>query len=146
MNRRSQRGATLVESTVALAIVSLTVAGLSSALLPATHRLTGDARTLALQRACDRALREARDILKYDGSSLVSNEAAISVPVPGGSPLPATVQLTVTPQAGGTAIVVTARTAGGSGASASTIVAARAPQPGSTFAPAQTAAAPTGAP
>jgi hypothetical protein len=146
VNARSQCGATLAEAAVALAIVSLTVAGISGALLPAARRMTGDARSLALQRACDRALREARDILKYDGSSLAANEATISVPMPGGSPLAATLRLTVTPQAAGTAIVVTASADGVSGASASTVVAARAPQPGGTFAPAQIVAAPTGAP
>lgn len=146
MNCNGQRGATLVESTVALAIVSLTVAGLSSALLPATHRLTGDARTLALQRMCDRTLREARDALKYDGSSLVSSEAIVAVPMPGGSPLAATVQLTVTPQSDGIAVAVSASADGAASARASTVVTARAPQPGSTFAPARTVAAPTGAP
>lgn len=146
MDARSQCGATLAEAAVALAIVSLTVAGISGALVSAARRMTGNARTLALQRACDRALREARDILKYDGSSLVANEATISVPMPGASPLAATIQLIMTPQADGTAIVVTASADGASSARASGVMTARAPQPGSTFAPAQTVAAPTGAP
>lgn len=137
MNARSQCGATLAEAAVALAIVSLVIAGLSSALLPAAHRLSGDARTAALQRLCDRTLREARDVLKYDGSSVLSRTVTLSE---------ATVDLRVTSGASGTLIAVTATASDGTSARASTTIAARAPQPGSTFASGTTVAAPTGAP
>lgn len=137
MNARSQCGATLAEAAVALAIVSLVIAGLSSALLPAAHRLSGAARTAALQRLCDRTLREARDVLKYDGSSVLSRTVTLSE---------ATVDLRVTSGASETLIAVTATANDGTSARASTTIAARAPQPGSTFAPGTTVAAPTGAP
>ncbi len=137
MNARSQCGATLAEAAVALAIVSLAIAGLSNALLPAAHRLTGDARTAALQRICDRTLREARDVLKYDGSSIFSRTVTTSE---------AMIELRVTPGANETAIAVTAMAADGTSSQANATISARAPQPGSTFTPGGIVAAPTGAP
>lgn len=147
MNACRQSGATLAEAAVALAIVSLVAGSVLAALLPASHHLAGDARSAALQRLCDRAVREARDVLKYDGSSVTARAVSTTVPVAGASPLAATVELLATKDASSTTIVVTATAADGAfTAQARATIAARAPQPGRTYAPAAPVAAPTGAP
>ena len=145
MRSHSQSGATLVEAIVATGIVALAIGAALGVAAPAVRRLAPDARDAALSQLVRRELATARDLLKYDGTTLAPNAIATTVPVNGASPMPVALQLDVRIVVGATFVSITA---GGEGrvATASATFAARAPQPGSTVAPAGLVAAPTGAP
>lgn len=145
MTRRSQRGSTLAETLVATAVLTAAIGGALAVAIPATHRLGPDPRTDALQRLADRELGVARDLLKYEGATIVPNAVATTVPLPDGTPEPASLSLSVRAGSDGTAVTVVASDAERS-ATASATVAARAPLPGSTVVPDGLVAAPTGAP
>jgi hypothetical protein len=138
---------TLAEAATTTAIVALATGAILTAVLPAVRGERTDARDVALGQLVERDARAARDVLKYDGSSLVPATAATTIPLPGASPLPVTVQLVLDTVGVSTTITVTASTVDGAHtARAQAIIAARAPQPGRTFAPAGLVAQPTGAP
>ncbi len=156
---------TLAEVTISVAIAAIAIGGTLTAFIFAVRALAPDARDAAMQQAADRELRIARDILKYEGSSLVPAAVQTSVPIPNASPLPVLLSLTVSgagrdqdgsmsPRTGGAkaataarTVTITAKEMGGPRvASAQAVIATRAPQPGETFTAPQSAAAPTGAP
>jgi hypothetical protein len=142
-----QRGSSLAESIVAAAIVTLAIGAALGAAAPALHHLSPDARSTALAQVAARELAIATDIAKYDGSTLTPNAIATTVPLSGATPFPATINMSVSPVGSGLSITITAAAADGSQSSTvAATVAARAPQPGSTFAPSVGVPAPTGAP
>lgn len=145
MRAHSQSGATLLETIVATAIAALAIGAALGVAAPAVRRLAPDARTAALRQLVRRELSTARDLLKYDGSTLEPNAIATDVPIPNATPLTADLRLDVRAVAGATLVTVTA-TAVGLTESESATIAARAMQPGSTIAPAALVPAPTGAP
>jgi hypothetical protein len=123
---------TLAEAAAATAIVALATGAILAAALPAVRGMRADARDVALSGLVNGEVRAARDILKYDGSSLVPTTVATTLPLSGASPVP---------------ITFTASTTDGAHtAQAQAVIAARAPQPGRRFAPAGLVAQPTGAP
>jgi Tfp pilus assembly protein PilE len=141
------RGITLVEVAIAVGIVAIAVGGLFGAVLPAVRNLTLDADDAALQAYVDGEMRTARDVLKYDGSTLTPAAIATSVPIPHASPLPVNVQLSVAAINGATVVTIAAYDTGNlHHAQAQATILARAPQPGRTFAPAALVPEPTGAP
>lgn len=141
----SQTGATLVEAVVATGIAALAIGAALGVAAPAVRRLAPDPRDLALAQLARGQIAIARDILKYDGSSLAPNAIATSVPMPDGTALAVTLLLDVRVTGGATVVSVTAASGDRAQTQAATI-ASRAPQPGSTIAPAGLVAAPTGAP
>lgn len=143
-----ERGQTLIESLVCLGIIALLAGAVSAATIVGAHRFGADPRVAALQAAADRELRAAMDVAKYDDARLVANAVATALPLPGASPLPATLALQVTPLSGGAlTIVVDARTLDGTlDASATATLVGRAPLPGTSIVAPQTVAQPTGAP
>ncbi len=145
MRAHSQSGATLLEAIVATGIVALAIGTALGIAAPAVRRLAPDARTAALGQLVRRELATARDLLKYDGSTLAPNAIATNVPIPNATPLAVGLRLDVRAVAGATLVTVTA-TAGSLTESQSTTIAARAMQPGSTIGPAALVPAPTGAP
>lgn len=142
-----ERGSSLAEAIVAVAIVCLAVGAAVTVAIPALHRLVPDAESTALAHAAQNELAAAIDITKYDGSTLVPNVVTTTVPLSGASALTATLTLAVSPDGDARDIEVTAAAADGSAsAHVDATIAARAPQPGSTIAPGIAVAAPTGAP
>lgn len=90
---KSERGESLVEVVVTVAIVALACAAVLSGTLVATHRFGPTLEQSALQAAVHREMRVAVDVLKYQGNILVPTTVATSIPVPGASPLAAHVSL-----------------------------------------------------
>ncbi|HVS45793.1 MAG TPA: hypothetical protein VMS32_03930 [Verrucomicrobiae bacterium] len=147
MRLNDQRGTSLAEAIVAAAIATLAIGGALAVAAPALHRLASDARSAALAQTARRELAVATDIAKYDGSTLVPNAIATTIPLPGATPFPATLKLSVTAIGAILDIsVMAASTDGAESSTAAATVAARAPQPGSTVAPGIAVPAPTGAP
>lgn len=145
MRFHSQTGATLAEAVVATGIAALAIGAALGVAAPAVRRLSPDPRDVALAQLARGQLAIARDILKYDGSSIAPNAIATSVPMPDGTALPVALRLDVRP-AGGAMLVTVTASSGDRIATQSATIAARAPQPGGTIAPAALVAAPTGAP
>lgn len=145
MRFHAQSGATLVETIVATGIVALAIGAALGVAAPAVRRLAPDARDAALAQLARRELATARDLLKYDGSRLVPNAIATSVPLPNSTPLAVALRLDIRADGDATVITITA-SAGGTSESQSATIGARAPRPGSTIAPAALVPAPTGAP
>ena len=145
--KRSERGSSLIEVVVAVAIIVIATTAILSATMGAAHRFGPDPIREALQHHVQREMRIAIDLLKYQGASLASATAATSIPLPGASPLPAHVSLTVSalPQ-GGTAIALTAQSDADSSKTVTmqTIIAHPAPLPSSTVQSNLTVAAPVG--
>jgi len=141
----SQTGATLAEAVVATGIAAIAIGAALGIAAPAVRRMVPDARDIALAQLARAQVAIARDILKYDGSSIAPNAIATSVAMPGGTRLPVELRLDVRAADGATLVTVTA-TSGDRTEAQSAAIAARAPQPGGTIAPAALVAAPTGAP
>ena len=145
MRFHSQTGATLAEAVVATGIAALAIGAALGVAAPAVRRLSPDARDAALAQLARDQLAIARDVLKYDGSSIAPNAIATTVPMPDGSALPVALRLDVRAGDGATLVTVTA-TSGDRAQTQTATVAARAPQPGSTILAPGLVAAPTGAP
>ncbi len=145
MRAHSQSGATLLETVVATGIAALAIGAALGVAAPAVRRLAPDARSAALGALVRRELAIARDVLKYDGSTLAPNAIATTLPVPNAIPLAVALRLDLRAVAGATLVTVTA-SAGELTESQSATIAARATQPGSTIVPDALVPAPTGAP
>lgn len=106
--RDAQRGDSLIEVVVAVAIVAIALGSLVSGTLAAAHHFGPDAVSEALRRHVDDEMRVAADLLKYQGASLSPATVATTIPLVGASPLPVHVSLAVSPiPQGGTAIAIT---------------------------------------
>ena len=146
--KESERGDSLIEVVVAVAIVAIASAAILSGTIAAARRFGPDPVREALQQYVQREMRVAVDLLKYEGASMPPASVATSIPLPGGSSLEAHVSVNVSalPQ-GGTAIAITAQSDADSSKSVTmqTIVAHPAPLPSSTVQTNLTVAAPIGA-
>lgn len=131
----SQRGDSLIEVVVAVAIVAIASAALLSGTLGAARHFGPDAVSEALQRYVQREMRIAVDLLKYQGASLSPATVATTIPLPGASPVAVQVTLAVSPMPQGrTAVAITAQSATDQTKTFSmqTIIAHPAPLPSST--------------
>lgn len=149
MERSSELGSSLVETAVVLAIVAVLAGTALSAALGARHAAAGSPIRDALQSAVRREMPIALDVLKYRGSAIVPASVPTTLPMPGGSPLPALLSIH-TSQAGGGPLRVTI-TAESSNrehqrTSLTALIGDRAPPPGSVERAPGLVPAPTGAP
>ncbi len=105
-----QRGQAIIETIVATAIVVLVLgAALSAAITASAHFGSDPART-ALDAALQREMRTARNLVKYEHASLAPASIETTIPLADGSPLPATLHLTlVTPSPGGIVVTIAAQ-------------------------------------
>lgn len=129
-----ERGQSLIEVVVAVAIVAIVLGCVLTASVSAAHRLAPDPGKAALDRAAARELRVAVDLLKYQGASIPPATLATTLPMPTGSPMPVTLSVsTQTAASGSITVTIEASAAAGTSTSSATI-AARAPLPNSSVA------------
>lgn len=149
MERTAQQGSTLVETAVAVAIVT-TVAGtaLSAAIVAGKSAAMHPLRD-ALQLEVERQMPLALDVLKYRGTRIRPAAVATTVPMPAGSPLAAAVSIAVSPGSHGELRVTIAASAiarPDERAALQATLDERAPLPGTVVVAPLLAPAPTGAP
>lgn len=146
----AQRGQALIETILATAIAAVFVGAVLAGVVAANAHFGPDPAREALDDALAREMGVARNLVKYQGTTLAPATVATSVPLPDGSPLPATLQLESTALAGGGMQITIAASATWNGAtenrSLTTTLLAPAPLPGSSIALPGLAPAPTGAP
>lgn len=146
---REQAGQSLSDVVVAVAIVATVLAAATGASISAMRRFGPDAQRTALEDAAQRELHVAVDILKYQGGAIAPAAVATTVPMPGGSPLPAHLSVTTTSLAGGgvsVSLTATSDLDPSKTVTLSATIAAPAPMPSATLAAPDPAPAPTGAP
>lgn len=145
-----QRGQTLIEAAFGAAILTLLLGGALTVALAASAHLGQDPVHVALDAALHAEMATARDLLKYQGTALQPVTIATTLPMPDGSPLPATLQLQATAQAGGDVAITISASATARGATQSlsltSTVLAQAPLPGVSLTLPGLVPAPTGAP
>lgn len=138
--RSSERGESLVEVVVAIAIVAIAISALGGATVAATHRFGPDPIQSALDQSVTREMRIAVDVMKYQGANLPTTSLATTIPLPSGSPLPVSYALASTTNLDGSVTIVLSATDTNDATKKSTrsqTIAAPAPLPGSQV-PAQT--------
>lgn len=149
MELPSQRGNTLAETAVAVAIVAIVAGAAMGATISAVRGVAGDPVSEALQATASRELHVALDVLKYDDAAIAPNSIATSVPLPSGTPLPVQLSLKTAARIDGSLLVsVTASASDGSGKQTTleSVLFHRAVLPGSQIVAPGLAPAPTGAP
>lgn len=107
--KTSERGDSLIEVIVAVAIAGIALAALLGGTLTAAHRFGPDAVDEALTRTVRNETRIAQDLAKYQGVTFVPAVVATTIPLAGSLPIPAHVSLGVSSQAGTTHITLTAQ-------------------------------------
>lgn len=139
----------LAETAVCAGILALIAGAVLGAAAGAMHARTSQSVRDALAAAVRNELRTAIDVLKYDDAAIGPATIATSVPMPAGSPLPATLAISAqTRRGGGIAVTISASARDGSGETVTlgATVESRAPLPGERVLYPVTVPAPTGAP
>jgi hypothetical protein len=143
--RSGERGESLIEVVVGVAIIATLLGAIASAALAVAHRFGPDPVQGALEATVTREMRIAADLAKYQGATLPAASLATTIPLPSGSPLPAQLTLvTTTNNDGSITIGITATSIADATKSAgmTQTVAAPAPAPGTRIPAASAAAAP----
>jgi len=83
---KRERGESLVEVVIAVAIVALVGTAILGGTLVATHRYGPSIEQTALQDAVHREMRVVVDVMKYQGNVIGPATVATTVPMPGASP------------------------------------------------------------
>jgi prepilin-type N-terminal cleavage/methylation domain-containing protein len=132
--RSDERGESLIEVVVAVAIVAIATSALGAALIAAVHHFGGDPIQAALETSVTREMRIAVDVMKYQGATLPTTSGATAIPLPTGSPLPVSyVMSSHTNAADGSVTIVLTVTDSGDASKSATLsqtIAAPAPLPG----------------
>ncbi|MDQ2864792.1 MAG: hypothetical protein M3R51_01060 [Candidatus Eremiobacteraeota bacterium] len=145
----SERGDTLIEVVVSAGIVAVTLGTLIGGSIVAAHRFGADPVKDALQNAVRNEMRIAVNIGKYQGTTFVPQTVATTVPMPGGSALPAHISLAVAAlPANAVAVTIAASSELDPTESVTlrSVLTHPAPLPSSTVSSGSSAAAPLGAP
>lgn len=148
MSRR-ERGQSLIEIAIAVAVASIAIGAAAAGTISAGRHFGANPQRTALEDAAHREMRVAVDLLKYAGGSIAPTVVATTVPLPGGSPLPAHLGVSTTAlSGGGTGITITASSDADANlaASVSVTVPAPVPVPSAEIVAPGAAPAPTGAP
>jgi Tfp pilus assembly protein PilV len=128
-----ERGDSLVEVVIAVAIVAIAVGALGGTLIAAERRFGPDPIESALEATVTREMRIAVDVMKYQGASLPSTSLATTVPLPSGSPLPVVLSVTSATAADGSVTIVLSADDSDDASKSATLsqtIAAPAPLPG----------------
>ncbi|HEV7179794.1 MAG TPA: hypothetical protein VGN11_07980 [Candidatus Baltobacteraceae bacterium] len=143
----NERGDSLIEAVVAVALIGIALAAAFSASIAAAHRFGADAGREALQKYVGREMRLAVDVLKYQGGAITPRTIATTVPLAGASPLAAHVSIAVSPLPGSGFTITLSATSDDDATKSATlqaIVAQPAPLPSSTVESGLRAPAPIG--
>ena len=148
MRLENERATTLLEVTIATAIIAIIVGAVLSASITAIRHFGPDVAQSALDAALAREMRLAVDVLNYGGSSIAPTSISTTIPCASAAPLPATIAIpTSTFPDGGLQIRLTGSlTNPARKASLVTTLANRAPMPGSVILAPQPIAQPFGDP
>jgi hypothetical protein len=128
-----ERGDSLVEVVIAVAIVAIAVGALGGTLIAAERRFGPDPIESALEATTTREMRIAVDVMKYQGASLPSTSLATTIPLPSGSPLPVVLSVTSATAADGSVTIVLSAIDSDDASKSATLsqtIAAPAPLPG----------------
>jgi prepilin-type N-terminal cleavage/methylation domain-containing protein len=130
--RSGERGESLIEVVIAVAIVAISAGALGAATIAAVHRFGPDPIQSALEASVTREMRIAVDVMKYQGGTLPSGSLSTTIPLPSGSPLPVSYSVSTATTSGSANIVLTATDSSNSTKSAtlSQTILAPAPLPG----------------
>ena len=131
--RSLERGDSLVEVVIAVAIIAIAVGALGAALIAAEHRFGPDPIESALEATVAREMRVAVDVMKYQGATLPSTSVATTIPLPSGSPLSAHLSASSTTAADGSVTIVLQASDDNDASKSATLrqtIAAPAPLPG----------------
>ena len=131
--RSLERGDSLVEVVIAVAIIAVAAGALGTALIAAEHRFGPDPIESALEATVTREMRIAVDVMKYQGANLPSTSVATTIPLPSGSPLPAHLSATSATATDGSVTIVLQATDDNDASKSATLsqtIAAPAPLPG----------------
>jgi prepilin-type N-terminal cleavage/methylation domain-containing protein len=101
-----ERGDSLLEVVVAVAVIAVAAGALGAATIAAVHRFGPDPLQNSLEATVTREMRIAVDLMKYQGASLPATTVATAIPLPSGSPLPAHLSLSTTTDANGAVTIV----------------------------------------
>jgi len=140
-----ERGESLIETVVSVAIIALFVGAIAAGTIAAAHRFGPDPVASALEETLASEMRIAVDLLKYQGASVPPASIATTIPLPSGSPLPAQLSLATTTANDGSVTIVLTATSTNDPAESATLtqtIAAPAPLPGARIPAASSGAAP----
>ena len=98
---RGERGESLIEIVVAVAIVAIATSAVLAGTIVAAHRFGPDASKVALHNVLHREMRIAVDVMKYQGGAIAPTTVATSIPMPGASPAAAHLSIATQALAGG---------------------------------------------
>jgi hypothetical protein len=145
-----ERGQSLVEAIVAVAVASVVVSAVLGAAIVANAHFGANPAQSALAGTVRREMDVARNLAKYQGASLQPRTVQTTAPLPDGSPLPASLSLSVAAQPSGALQVTISASATWRGTpytyAMTSALLAPAPLPGSTVPLEGLVPAPTGAP
>jgi type II secretory pathway pseudopilin PulG len=145
---QSERGSTLVETAVAVAIVSVVAGAALDATILATHAAGTRPVRDALESEVRREMPVAIDVLKYQSGAIAPTSVATTLPMPAGTPLSARVSIAVSPDPAGSFRLTLTAEAGDptQRVQLTATLGAQAPVPGTIVTAPALAPAPTGAP
>lgn len=148
MRNNRERATTLLEVTVATAIITLVIGAVLSASVTAIRHFGANATQTALESAVAREMRIAVDVLKYSGTNIPPASIPTSIPLASTTQIPVVLAISTTPSSGGGVQIQITATSSDPPRSATleTTLATRAPAPGSTVAAPQTIGQPMGDP
>ena len=132
--RDGERGESLIEVVLAVAIFATALGALGAATIAATHHFGPDPIQSALESSIAREMRIAVDVLKYQGASIAPATLATTLPLSSGSPLPVTYTISSATNADESVTIVLSVVDGNDGTKRATLsqtIAAPAPLPGS---------------
>jgi Tfp pilus assembly protein PilV len=132
--RSGERGDSLLEVVIAVAIVATAFGALGALTIAAAHRFGPDAVQSALESAVAREMRVAVDVMKYQGATLAPATIATAIPLPSSSPVAVQMSLNSTTASDGSVTIVLTATSDAENAQSATLqqtIAAPAPVPGS---------------
>ncbi len=141
----SERGDSLIEVIVAVAIVAVVAGTIGASAIAAAHRFGPDPIQTALESSVASEMRIAVDVMKYQGAGIAPASVSTAIPLPSASPLQARLTLSSTTAHDGSVTLVLTATSEADSTKSATLtetIAAPAPLPGARVPAASVGSAP----